>query len=263
MTKIIKSNFRFKQGQKVYCVSRAYRLDELTIGKAYIVQGMGSDADDEYVTVTNDFGKLTGYIADLFSEVSPVSPANPVEVKAPVDPPIGSVLKCINENGWEGTLKAGNLYILDRITLLDQTKPSEKRYAVHNAFGPKDDYLELSLIQPKRFEHAKVEDCGEETLHTPIGPNQFHEAVAKTVKEQLASDPVNHPKHYTQGGIECIDALEAATINLTGWMATLTYQIMKYMWRWNEKGKPLEDLKKARFYLDRLIQKVEEKHERD
>lgn len=82
------------------------------------------------------------------------------------------------------------------------------------------------------------------------------------VETNLASvasknDPVLHPSHYNQGGIEAIDALEAATCNLSGWKATLTYQSMKYMWRWNEKGKPLEDLKKARFYLDRLISKVE------
>lgn len=197
--------------------------------------------------------------------ITSCTPASePVEVNAPVDPPIGSVLKCINDKNWEGTLKVGNFYVLDRIVACNPTKPSEKLFMVHNAFGPKEDYLELSMLQPERFELAKIEAYDEWMRYIPKNvSNQFHDAVAKTVKEQLASDPVNHPKHYTQGGIECIDALEAATINLTGWLATLTYQIMKYMWRWNEKGKPLEDLKKARFYLDRLIQKVEETNERD
>jgi len=83
------------------------------------------------------------------------------------------------------------------------------------------------------------------------------EAHLKGQQETPTNDPVNHPNHYTQGGIECIDALEAATIHLAGWKATLTYQVMKYLWRWDGKGKPLEDLKKARFYLDRLIAKVE------
>lgn len=32
------------------------------------------------------------------------------------------------------------------------------------------------------------------------------------------TDNVNHPKHYTQGGVECIDALAASTINLKAWM---------------------------------------------
>lgn len=78
-------------------------------------------------------------------------------------------------------------------------------------------------------------------------------ANALTVKEE--SDNVNHPKHYTLGGIECIDAIEAATNDLTGAEAFLTGQVMKYLWRWKWKN-GLEDLQKAKWYLDRLIGKV-------
>lgn len=74
----------------------------------------------------------------------------------------------------------------------------------------------------------------------------------------MKNDAVNHPAHYTQGGIECIDALSAM---VTGYPdpvnATLAWQVVKYIWRHPFKGKPLEDLKKARFYLDRLIDKYE------
>lgn len=61
------------------------------------------------------------------------------------------------------------------------------------------------------------------------------------------------PAHYTAGGIECIDAIEAAlTSQKAPMQAWLTGQVLKYMWRWPLKnGK--EDLRKARFYLDRLI----------
>jgi hypothetical protein len=65
-------------------------------------------------------------------------------------------------------------------------------------------------------------------------------------------DMVNHPPHYTSGGIECLDAIEAATANLTGMDAVCTAQVIKYVWRWKLKN-GVEDLKKARFYLDRLI----------
>lgn len=65
---------------------------------------------------------------------------------------------------------------------------------------------------------------------------------------------VDHPSHYNQGGIECIDALNAM---VTGYSdpvdAVLSWQIVKYIWRHPFKRAPLEDLKKARFYLDRLI----------
>ena len=65
-------------------------------------------------------------------------------------------------------------------------------------------------------------------------------------------DNVNHPKHYTQGGIECIDALAAATINLKGIEAVCTANAIKYLWRWKQKN-GVEDLEKARWYIDKLI----------
>lgn len=72
------------------------------------------------------------------------------------------------------------------------------------------------------------------------------------------ADMVNHPSHYTQGGIECIDALEAATINLKGIEAVCTANAIKYLWRWKEKG-GVEDLEKSKWYIDRLIKKMEKR----
>tara|TARA_R110000824_G_scaffold1151_7_gene6213 strand:+ start:411 stop:632 length:222 start_codon:yes stop_codon:yes gene_type:complete len=67
------------------------------------------------------------------------------------------------------------------------------------------------------------------------------------------SDPVNHPDHYTGGSIECIDAIEAAVADLTGPQAVSTGAAIKYLWRWRAKG-GVTDLRKARWYVDRLIQ---------
>ena len=75
-------------------------------------------------------------------------------------------------------------------------------------------------------------------------------------KPKPKNDPVNHPDHYTRGGIECIDAIAAAVQDLPGKEAWLVGQIIKYIWRYRWKN-GLEDLKKARFYLDRLIQEAE------
>jgi Protein of unknwon function (DUF3310) len=66
------------------------------------------------------------------------------------------------------------------------------------------------------------------------------------------SDAVDRPAHYTQGSIECIDATEAAVAGLSGMDAVLTAQVMKYIWRWKNKN-GTEDLQKARWYLQRLI----------
>jgi hypothetical protein len=67
-------------------------------------------------------------------------------------------------------------------------------------------------------------------------------------------DMVNSPPHYNQTGIECIDAISAATN--TNFKYYLQGNIMKYLWRFDYKDKPLEDLQKAKWYLDRLIEEV-------
>ncbi len=65
------------------------------------------------------------------------------------------------------------------------------------------------------------------------------------------SDMVNHPPHYNQKGIECIDAIEAATD--TGFEYYLQGNIMKYLWRYRYKDGS-QDLKKALWYLNKLIE---------
>lgn len=65
-------------------------------------------------------------------------------------------------------------------------------------------------------------------------------------------DRVNHPAHYTSGEVECIQALAAATINLKGIEAVCTANVIKYLWRWKQKN-GAEDLKKARWYIDYLL----------
>ena len=69
-------------------------------------------------------------------------------------------------------------------------------------------------------------------------------------------DPVNHPKHYTAdpSGVECIDVVEHRTFNVGN--------AMKYLWRAGLKGDHVEDLKKARWYVDREIQRLEKERVR-
>ena len=71
-------------------------------------------------------------------------------------------------------------------------------------------------------------------------------------------DMVNHPKHYkAKNGMEVIDVIEAFTANLSGYEATHTGNVIKYICRWKEKN-GLEDLKKAQWFLNRLIKNIEE-----
>ena len=83
----------------------------------------------------------------------------------------------------------------------------------------------------------------------------------KNRKTNLTSgqdDKVNHPSHYTQGKVECIDAIESATTNLIGIVAVCVANVIKYVWRFALKN-GIEDLDKADYYLQKLRKKVREK----
>ena len=65
----------------------------------------------------------------------------------------------------------------------------------------------------------------------------------------LYDDPVNMPSHYTKLKVECIEVTEHFNFCLGN--------AIKYIWRADHKGKPLEDLRKAIFYLEREIARRE------
>jgi hypothetical protein len=69
-------------------------------------------------------------------------------------------------------------------------------------------------------------------------------------------DMVNSPSHYTQGEIECIDAIAQVVKDLDGMEAMCTGNAIKYLWRWKHKN-GVEDLKKAQWYLQRMIDNYE------
>lgn len=69
------------------------------------------------------------------------------------------------------------------------------------------------------------------------------------------ADAIN-PSHYKQGKVECIDALESATVNKTGLEAVCVANVIKYLWRYEAKN-GLEDVRKAQWYLAKLIDYLE------
>jgi hypothetical protein len=65
-------------------------------------------------------------------------------------------------------------------------------------------------------------------------------------------DEVSHPAHYTQGGVECIDAIKAA-LTPEEYRGFLKGNVIKYVWRERHKG-GVQSLQKADFYLGRLTE---------
>jgi len=84
--------------------------------------------------------------------------------------------------------------------------------------------------------------------NSPMGiVNNYHKEKA------YMTDVVNKPDHYNNGHIECIEYLKDS-MSVDAYLGYLEGNCKKYMHRWRYKGKPLEDLKKAKWYLDRLVQ---------
>lgn len=69
------------------------------------------------------------------------------------------------------------------------------------------------------------------------------------------SDMVNHPPHYTAGGIECIDAIRAA-LGTAGFVAYCRGNAIKYAWRAGLKGDAAECMQKAEWYARRAAQEA-------
>ncbi len=75
------------------------------------------------------------------------------------------------------------------------------------------------------------------------------------IKRCQTKEMVNHPEHYNVGGYECGDIIDALDLNFN------LGNVMKYIWRAGRKGDILEDLQKAKQYIDREIRRISKKHD--
>lgn len=160
----------------------------------------------------------------------------------------------VSENNVEGLREGWNYQVVgwtpinqDLIyTLMDCW--GDTHFAIDEYFRPvtHEDFWN-SEYSPDAIEI--LDELAEENLE------EFEQAIDKLFDDY---EKVDHPSHYTKGNIECIDAIEEATKDLKGIRATDTGNVIKYMWRWKYKN-GLEDLKKAQWYLNHLIEKEEKR----
>lgn len=78
------------------------------------------------------------------------------------------------------------------------------------------------------------------------------------IEPENKPDMVSHPKHYNQGGIECIECIKAAVTNKVGIEAVCVANVIKYLFRYEEKN-GIEDVRKAKWYIERLLKEMGEK----
>jgi hypothetical protein len=138
---------------------------------------------------------------------------------------------------------------------------------LHSVDGGSSD--SVSRVSP----HAQVfDDCSAVSRQDGAGATSVQEApwfepvedngckdgvcpvswATKPYRPSLKPDVINHPSHYLDGGIECIEAIEAQ-LTFEEYRGYLKGNIAKYVWRERHKG-GTESLKKARWYLDRVIE---------
>lgn len=128
------------------------------------------------------------------------------------------------------------------------------------------DYCELKKLYDAKVDKytddygCNFKDMDEQMVDKIYG--WYKELNPATCENAKAKEPdvdmVNHPSHYTQGGIECIDCIKSATVGKVGIEAFCVGNAIKYLFRYEEKN-GIEDVKKARWYIDRLIRELEEK----
>lgn len=68
-------------------------------------------------------------------------------------------------------------------------------------------------------------------------------------------DDIVRPSHYTQGDVECIEAIEASMTH-EEFIGYLKGSVIKYIWRYRNKGNPEKDLRKAQWFLGMLQAKL-------
>ena len=109
----------------------------------------------------------------------------------------------------------------------------------------KDQEVTVSPVQ------AIIANAESGNLEKPMTAKPVSNINKKRTKEKLFSDVVNSPAHYTYGGIETIDFIEAKQLSYH------CGNVIKYVSRAGKKGERLEDLRKAQWYLNREIERLE------
>ena len=113
----------------------------------------------------------------------------------------------------------------------------------------------IKTMQEVDEECEKHKTC----LDCPIWSKNDNECLVTVYasgSDYKTKDNVNQPKHYLKGSMECIDVIRAITSDLNGTDAYYVGNIIKYVWRYNNKN-GLEDLRKAKHYLEWLIESLE------
>ena len=139
---------------------------------------------------------------------------------------------------------------VDQVRVLLERNPLMKTSEVMKALGTTKSYTYVLMSKARTSYQKEYGETIEERI-TRINDSARRLAMTRAVLKDAplppAPDPVNNPAHYTAGGIETIDFIEAKKLGYN------LGNVVKYITRADHKGNKLEDLRKAQWYLTREI----------
>ena len=154
--------------------------------------------------------------------------------------------------------------ILDELKLASLIGTTPERAAELNGAVTTEEkkyYTDMTMELPMPPTAEEAQKAALDSLKRLKKASEEGDPIRKQVNEinemiNNKPDPlVHHPKHYTKGDIECIDAIAGAITGLVEMEAVCTANVIKYMWRWKEKN-GVQDLEKAKWYLEKLISEL-------
>ena len=115
-------------------------------------------------------------------------------------------------------------------------------------------FKSLDDITPEEWDSLRVKEIGRDPKFQVqwLDVEEDEEDVPNEHPVFGDTNMVDNPPHYNNGSIECIEAIEAM-LSRDEYIGYLRGNALKYMWRFRYKQKPFEDLRKARWYEERLI----------
>ena len=143
------------------------------------------------------------------------------------------------------TTKSVNPFLEEKARYFEQEERERRRLWEERARSMEEKAKErINRSETKKEKERRIESQIDEFAQEERDRREALEGIARR-------EAVNHPPHYNQGNIEVIDAIEDWGLDFNAG------NVVKYVARHQHKAEPLEDLKKARWYLDRIIKGIE------
>lgn len=174
------------------------------------------------------------------------------------DNPVATIIELLNslESNWSGTAQQLAKKILEYkdIKVDDATL---KRIAKSVGQHLKNNLIKFNEMLNNRILTSASKAHGPKSYKLRLVPQAKLSDTHKQIIGAQSTEQVNHPSHYNQGGIECIDALKACLGN-DGFRGFCAGNAIKYLWRAGHKGDAKTDIKKAQWYVDTLLLSYDE-----